>query len=74
MKKNLVIWIPSYNMHVSIGDYVKAIKAAKQNPDGEFKRTLCKWWGGTGQDIMNEFMVMVHDKINENRPGQFVKN
>ena len=70
--KTLAIWIPSYNMHVSVSDYVKAIKKAKNNPTAEFPRTLCKWWGGTGAEIVKEFTVMIHDKINENKPGQFI--
>ncbi len=59
-----VIYLPAIHKRVSIGQYCKAVKLAKENPDREFKYTLETWWPGTGKEIVKQFMKGVHDRIN----------
>lgn len=63
------IYLPANHMHVTIGQYVAAIKLAKANPDKEFKYTLETWWPGTGKDILKQFVKGVHDRINKKTPS-----
>ena len=62
------VYIPGIERWVTLGQYVKAVKSAMANPDGEFKTTLCQWWPGTGQQICAEFRQSLHDRINQAMP------
>ena len=53
---------------VTIGQYVKAIKLAKANPDATFKHGLTGWWPVTGREVLAQFRQMVQDLINRHRP------
>jgi hypothetical protein len=70
--KTLTIYIPSYQCNMTISFFLHAIKRAKANPNASFNRTIYKWWGGTGHDIMKEFIIIIHEKISENKPGKFI--
>jgi hypothetical protein len=70
--KTLTIYIPSYQCNMTVSFFLHAIKRAKANPNATFNRTIYKWWGGTGRDIMKEFIVIIHEKISENKPGKFL--
>ena len=62
------IKLPAINREVTIGQYVSAIKTAKENPEAEFKHGLTCWWSCTGKDIMKQFMEGINDRINQNIP------
>jgi hypothetical protein len=53
---------------VTIGQYVRAVKKAKANPDVKFKTGLTCWWPCTGRQIMKQFMRGVHDRIDQAVP------
>ena len=57
------VYLPAIDRRVTIGQYVKAIKLAKANPDAEFKQGLTCWWPVTGREIMRQFMDGVQDRI-----------
>jgi len=63
-----LIHLPALNKSVTLGQYVKAIKLAKANPDVEFKHGLTCWWSCTGRDIMRQFRNGVQDRINDAIP------
>lgn len=63
-----VIYVPGADRWVSIGNYVKAVKQAKANPDAEFKHGLTCWWPCTGREIVKQFRRGVHDRINQGIP------
>lgn len=62
------IHLPALDRTVTLAAYLTAIKFAKANPAQEFKSGLASWWPCTGQEIMNEFMKGVHDRINQRIP------
>jgi len=62
------ITLPALNKTVSLGAYVKAIKAAKANPDVEFKTGLTCWWPCKGSQVMLQFRDGLMQRINEARP------
>jgi hypothetical protein len=62
------IYIPAIEKSVSIGQYVKAIKIAKANPDKEFKHGLTCWWPCLGRDIVSQFFDGLTDRINQSIP------
>ncbi len=62
------IYLPAIEKHVTLGQYVKAIKLAKANPNAEFKHGLTCWWSCTGREIMHQFRNGVEDRINEMIP------
>lgn len=62
------IYLPAIERRVSIGQYVKAIKLAKQHLDREFKQGLNCWWPCSGQDIVNQFRESIQDRINQAIP------
>ena len=59
-----VIYLSAIQKRITIGQYCKAVKLAKANPDREFNVTLETWWPGTGKLIVKQFMKGVHDRIN----------
>lgn len=57
-------------MPVSLAAYLKAIRLAKQNPDQLFDRGLCSAFPKQGQDIMEDFLDGVMDRINQHMPSR----
>ena len=62
------IYIAHLNRHVSLGEYVAAIKAAKANPEGVWPYGLTTWWRTTGAEIMQQFRRGMHERITEGIP------
>lgn len=52
---------------VTVGQYVRAFKLAKENPQEKFRGSFTTWEEitCTGQEIVNQFYGLVTDKINE---------
>jgi hypothetical protein len=59
------IYIPSAQISITLGQYVDMYKKCKSNPSAEVKMTICKWWPGTAQDVLDEIMDGIHDRINQ---------
>ena len=59
------IYMPAINRSVTLGQYCKAVKLAKDNPDAEFKHGLTCWYSCKGKDIVKQFLQGVHDRINQ---------
>jgi hypothetical protein len=66
--KTRTIYIPSIEKCVTLGQYVKAIKKAKQFPNDEFKYGLTCWWPCLGKDIVKQFLRGVNERINQGVP------
>ncbi len=62
------IYIAAIEKNVTIGQYTQAVKTAKSNLNKQFKHGLTCWWPCTGQDIMNQFMAGVQDRISQAIP------
>ena len=62
------VYIAAIDRHVSLWNYVNAIKKAKANPEAEFKHGLTCWWPCTGAEIMKQFFDGVQDRINQGIP------
>lgn len=62
------ITLPAIHKTVTIGQYVKAVKMAKANLDGEFRYGLTCWWSCTGQDIMKQFRAGMMQRISDAIP------
>ena len=62
------IYLPAIDRTVTLKDYIRAVKLAKENPDMEFKHGLTCWWSCTGRDIVKQFVEGVHDRINQGVP------
>jgi len=56
-------WIPSKNMFITAGQMVSIYKKCKANPNTPVKETICNWWGGTTDDILNEIREGIHERI-----------
>ena len=54
---------------VSLGQYVRAVRIAKANPEAWFPQTLCSWAGGRGQTVTAEFVEGLLDRINRHNPA-----
>lgn len=50
---------------VTLAQYLRAVKLAKANPDATFDRDLNCWYSCTGRQIMQQFLMGVHDRINQ---------
>lgn len=59
------IYLPAVSRRVTLGQYVRAVRLAKQNPEAEFKHGLTTWWPVNGSDIVREFRHGLHDRINQ---------
>lgn len=59
------ITLPAINRRVSLRAYVAAIRAAKANPDVEFKHGLTTWWPTKGRDIVQQFVDGMQDRISQ---------
>ena len=62
------IYLPATGMTVTIGQYVRAIKLAKANPEAEFKHGLTTWWSTSGKQIMEQFYAGLTQRINDGMP------
>lgn len=62
------IYIPAIGRHVSLRNYLAAVRNAKANPTAEFRHGLTCWWSCTGADIMRQFLAGVQDRINQGIP------
>jgi len=62
------ITLPAIGKTVTLGQYVRAVKTARANPDTEFKEGLTCWWPSTGKDIVKQFVAGVEDRINQGIP------
>ena len=60
-----VIYLPAIEKRVSLAAYIKAIKLAKQHPDAKFSHGLTTWWPTLGREIVQQFLLGVHDRINQ---------
>ena len=58
------IHLPAVDKHVSIGQYVRAVKIAITNPTVEFKHGLTCWWPCKGDEIRRQFFEGLQDRIN----------
>jgi hypothetical protein len=59
------IHLPAIDRTVTLGAYLKAVRAAKANPSVEFKHGLTCWWPCTGAEILGQFLSGLHDRINQ---------
>jgi len=57
-------YIPSIYRYISTADYVRMWKRCKANPGARVERTICKFWGGTTEDVIREIREGLHDRIN----------
>ena len=62
------ITLPAINKTVSLGQYVKAVKMAKANPDETFKHGLTCWWPCQGRHIIEQFVEGMQDRISQGIP------
>ena len=62
------ITLPALGRTVTLGQYLTAIRAAKANPDQEFKHGLTCWWSCTGREIVAQWRRGIHDRINQGVP------
>lgn len=63
-----VIYCPGVEKWAPLGEYLKAIRLAKANPDRTFRHGLTQWWPCTGREIVRQFLSGVHDRINQAIP------
>jgi len=68
MNKQRTIYLPAIERHVTLRQYIDAIKLAKDNLDSEFKHGLTCWWSCTGRDIIKQFYSGIEDRINQAIP------
>ena len=61
-------FIPSVSIYISTGDYLKLYRKCKANPGQKVPQTITQWWEGTTDDVLNEIMAGIHDRINQ-RPA-----
>jgi hypothetical protein len=56
-------WIPSRQMFITVNQYMQLYRFCKDNPGLEVKETICNWWGGTTDDVINEIRKGIHERI-----------
>ena len=61
----LTIYLPALDRHVTMRQYLDAVRLAKTNQARTFKTGLSSWWPTTGTDIMRQFRHSIHDRINQ---------
>ena len=62
------IYLPAIERNVTLGQYVSAIKTAKENPEATFKHGLTTWWSTPGKEIVKQFREGMHQRISEAIP------
>ena len=62
------IHLPSIDKRVPLSAYIKAIRAAKENPERTFTTGLTTWWPTTGAEIVEQFRRGMEQRINEAVP------
>jgi hypothetical protein len=60
--------LPAINKKVPLSAYIKAVRAAKENPERTFTTGLTTWWPTTGAEIVDQFRKGMMDRINEAVP------
>ena len=63
-----VMTLSAIDRQVTLGQYVKAVKLAIENPEIEFKHGLTTWWPVKGKEIRQQFRWGIHDRINQGIP------
>jgi len=63
------ITLSAVGKKVSLRDYVRAIKLAKEHPTEMFRHGLTTWWPVTGTEICRQFREGMHDRINQGIPA-----
>ncbi len=63
-----MIFLPAIERRVTLGQYIKAVKAAKAQPDTEFKHGLTTWWPTTGEEIVRQFRKGMNERISDAHP------
>jgi hypothetical protein len=62
------ISLPAIDKRVPLSAYIKAIRAAKENPERTFITGLTTWWPTSGSEIVEQFRRGMHERINEAVP------
>jgi hypothetical protein len=62
------IHLPAIDKRVPLSAYIKAIRAAKENPERTFTTGLTTWWPTTGSEVMDQFRRGMQERINEAVP------
>lgn len=62
------IYLPAIERHVTLRQYIDAVKLAKSNPNTEFKHGLTCWYSCKGKDIVRQFLSGIEDRINQGIP------
>lgn len=62
------IYCPGIERSVPLGAYLAAVRLAKANLGREFRQGLTCWWPCTGREIVGQFLVGMHDRINQAIP------
>ncbi len=57
--------LPAINKKVPLGAYIKAVRAAKENPERTFTTGLTTWWPTKGSEIVEQFQRGMTERINE---------
>ena len=60
--------LPAINKKVPLGAYIKAVRAAKENPERTFTTGLTTWWPTTGAEIVAQFRRGMMERINDGIP------
>jgi hypothetical protein len=64
-QSNMNIYLPATSKRVTVGQYVTAIKTVKAcAPGTTFKHGLNTWTSATREQILGEFLMGVHHRIN----------
>ena len=63
-----VIHLPAIDKVVPLGAYIRATKAAKENPERTFSTGFTTWWPTTGVEIMEQFREGMMYRINQAIP------
>jgi hypothetical protein len=62
------VYLSAIERRVTLGDYIKAVKKAKNNLEAEFDHGLDCWCACSGQDIVWQFRRSIHNRINDKIP------
>ena len=60
--------LPAINKKVPLSAYIKAVRAARGNPERTFTTGLTTWWPTTGAEIVDQFRKGMMDRINDEIP------
>lgn len=60
----MFITLEATNKKISLGQYVKAVKMALNNPEMTFNHSLSNWYPCPGSTIIKEFRFALNNRIN----------